>query len=932
MTSPRSMAVLVFTAFASLTLATPALAERHLQLSVHCPDEDAVRRLLRLGHSGHLHHHHDAHGHLHADLVLPESVLPELVEAGLHYEVIHEDLVAHYQARLTRWDGERRAGGEVLARGSMGGYFTLEEIIGEMDALQAEFPELVEPKESMADTEQGRPIWIWKVSARAALDEDEPAILYMSLMHAREPAGMMSLFYFVDRLVRGYGTDAEATYLLDHRELWIIPVLNPDGYNYNQTSTPAGGGLWRKNRRDNGDGRFGVDLNRNFSYEWGLDDTGSSGNTRSDVYRGEAPFSEPETQALRDFCIEHEPKIAMNTHTYGDDLIFPWEHVDEPCPEAEDYRDIGRGVTRGNAYSVGTPGETIGYLANGTHDDYMHGETTEKPVVYGMTHECGDSGDGFWPATARILPIAEELEPANRWLAWASGPNPRVLTLAVDDTAGGDSDGRAEPGETVRLFLTARNRGLVPTWGLLEAQLVSDDCSAIVEDGTSSYGELEAQATWSNSLDPFLVRIPSGVVPGQRLDLSVTFVDDRGAYPPQRVGLTIGQPVVLFEDDFETGTGSWNIDGWGTEAAGAGRSGEVLSDSPNRNHGNGDDDTAEADVVLDLSGMGHAWLVFEQRFLIDNERDGGFVEVSTDGGLNWDPVAGEVSDVGTGDGVQPEDWPVYDGRLDFYETEHVDLTPFVGLSDLRFRFRFRSNGNITHDGWRIDDVRVEAFVDCPTCGCQEECDNGVDDDGDGDVDCDDADCTCIEICDDGVDNDRDGLTDCDDPDCSDDPACPEDCVNGVDDDADGDVDCDDSECADVDADGDTHLDCVDDCLVTDGTIWAPPTTVLDLRVGWDPDTRASVLSWTDETGPFGPGTGHDVHSGRLSELRDDLGLARAECRVDDLLDLTHPDVATDLMAGDGWYYLVRLDNACGVGPIADFSYGPRVLPVTACDP
>ena len=86
-----------------------------------------------------------------------------------------------------------------------------------------------------------------------------------------------------------------------------IPVINPDGYVYNELIEPDGGGMHRKNRRNtncgNGTTR-GVDLNRNFGYEWGADNIGSSSDPCSEVYRGDSAFSEPEAQAVRDFILE----------------------------------------------------------------------------------------------------------------------------------------------------------------------------------------------------------------------------------------------------------------------------------------------------------------------------------------------------------------------------------------------------------------------------------------------------------------------------------------------------------------------------------------------------------------------------------------------------------------------------------------------------
>ena len=134
-------------------------------------------------------------------------------------------------------------------------------------------------------------------------------VLYTGLTHAREPLSMMNLFYFVQLLCENYGTDPELTYLIDNREMWFIPVVNPDGYLYNESIQPNGGGMHRKNRRDTNcvDGtNRGVDLNRNYGYSWGANNTGSSPDPCSTTYRGTEEFSEPETAAVRDFVEDRE--------------------------------------------------------------------------------------------------------------------------------------------------------------------------------------------------------------------------------------------------------------------------------------------------------------------------------------------------------------------------------------------------------------------------------------------------------------------------------------------------------------------------------------------------------------------------------------------------------------------------------------------------
>ena len=160
-----------------------------------------------------------------------------------------------------------------------------------------------------------------KISNNPDVNEDKPEILYTALHHAREPMGMMQMIYYMYYLLENYGTDPEVTYLVNNREMYFIPVVNPDGYEYNRQTDPNGGGMWKKNRRKNDDGTYGVDLNRNYGpyIYWNAPNGGSSINPATDLYRGASPFSESETSAIRDFLSKKNFKNATNNR-----ISNPW--------------------------------------------------------------------------------------------------------------------------------------------------------------------------------------------------------------------------------------------------------------------------------------------------------------------------------------------------------------------------------------------------------------------------------------------------------------------------------------------------------------------------------------------------------------------------------------------------------------------------------
>ncbi len=292
--------------------------------------------------------------------------------------------------------------------GSMGGYWTLAEIKMKLDSLVAsDTRDLVADRlDTLGTTAQGRPIWGLRLGRHMDGPDTRPAVFYSAITHAREPEGMQTLFYFVDDLLARYDTDSFARYLLDQRVIYICPLVNPDGYYYNQTISPGGGGSWRKNRRNNGTS-YGVDLNRNFGFKWGYDNLGSSPTASSDLYRGPSAFSEPETRAQRDLVNSLQPVTGLSFHSYSDLFIHPWGYATLTPPDSLAFWEWNDEATRGSPYFAGE-GPRILYVTNGDFNDWTYGDTTARPRCFSWTPEIGTETDGFWPAPSRIVPLAQE--------------------------------------------------------------------------------------------------------------------------------------------------------------------------------------------------------------------------------------------------------------------------------------------------------------------------------------------------------------------------------------------------------------------------------------------------------------------------------------------------------------------------------------------
>ncbi len=342
---------------------------------------------------------------------------------GFKYQVLINDMAAYYVSRNKDiakeskendndiLSGCKYATPQNFRLGTMGGFYTLNDLMTILDTMRLKYPNLISKKAilSFMTTAEGRKIYYVRISNSPDSLQNKPRILYTALHHAREPESLTQLIYYMWYLLENYNKKADITTLVNSCEMYFIPCVNPDGYVYNQTTNPNGGGFWRKNRRDNGDGSFGVDLNRNYGYKWGFDNSGSSSSTSSDTYRGPSAFSEPETQMLRDFCVNYQFKIAINNHTYSNVFIYPWGYDNNHLTkDSATFSQYAQTLTQCNNFQFGTPNQTVGYTANGTSDDWMYGDKTLKPKVFAMTAETGSFMDGFWPAVNHIIPLSRK--------------------------------------------------------------------------------------------------------------------------------------------------------------------------------------------------------------------------------------------------------------------------------------------------------------------------------------------------------------------------------------------------------------------------------------------------------------------------------------------------------------------------------------------
>jgi hypothetical protein len=257
------------------------------------------------------------------DVMLPTDRIGALDRTGIEYEVMIPDVQRLIDEERSRIDADGIAG-----VGFFEEYHQQDELFAFYETLEASRPDLVTSR-SIGESIEGREIRAYTISG-AEDPTTVPAIYIVAGAHAREWISPATISYLADTLVNGHGADDRVTPLVDDLAWHIVPLANPDGYQFTWDENR----LWRKTRKVNGDGSFGVDWNRNFAAGWG--GPGSSGNTGSDTYRGTAPFSEPETQAIRD-DVAANPNTAVffDVHCYSQLVLWPYGY-DSTEPDGPD--------------------------------------------------------------------------------------------------------------------------------------------------------------------------------------------------------------------------------------------------------------------------------------------------------------------------------------------------------------------------------------------------------------------------------------------------------------------------------------------------------------------------------------------------------------------------------------------------------------------
>ncbi len=481
------------------------------------------------------------------EAIVDDQELARLTALGFTVQVLQRDLSAYYAAQAARYPtaGED-AVNPPLGQGALGGHWTLQQMESILDSLHAQNPAICSAKVSIGSTIEGRSLWMVKISDNVGTDENEPEVLLEAMHHAREALSMEATVVFMDWLVTNYGTDPEATLIVDERELYFVPCMNPDGYEYNRATNPGGGGLWRKNRRNNGDGTFGVDLNRNYASGWSAPNGGSSSSTNSDTYRGTAPFSEPETAAIEAFSQTRQFVTVFSTHTYTDVLLRPWGwQLGDPANVAS-YQTLGSYYVQENGVQHGSTSALL-YIASGSAVDHHH----TVRGSFSWTAELGRSDEGgFWPVGQTIVDIATRHQPMFHKIALTAGATFAIEAVAVTEGPGANGNGTVEAGEVGNVVITVANNGLAAA--AANVTLLSNTTGVII--GTSSLG-LGSVPPLGNvpTGSPLTFAVQPGVTaPTAQLRVLVT---GDGRTTERLVDIDLFPRRLVLSDDFEQNRG-----------------------------------------------------------------------------------------------------------------------------------------------------------------------------------------------------------------------------------------------------------------------------------------------------------------------------------------------------------------------------------------
>jgi len=338
------------------------------------------------------------------DIRVTDAHISALEKLHIPYEVI----IQNVQDSIDREEQELREAD--LSASWFTAYHTYPEIVAYLQNISATYPTLAKFIPSVGKTIQGQNIVGITVTGTATTPKKK--VITVGGQHAREWIAPATVLYILEQLVTLYATDSTIKTLLNSVQITFIPSANPDGYVYTWTTQR----LWRKNRRLNSDGSYGVDINRNWNDHWGQE--GSSPVPSSETYRGTAPFSEPEPKSIADFVLANAPfSGAVDYHSYGQLIMRPYGWTTTPPPTDPLLKTIGdtwrNTILAVNGVSYTSQNAFQLYFTSGGARDWYF---TEASIPISFTIELRDTGTyGFQLPPTQIIPTGNENFAGYKW-------------------------------------------------------------------------------------------------------------------------------------------------------------------------------------------------------------------------------------------------------------------------------------------------------------------------------------------------------------------------------------------------------------------------------------------------------------------------------------------------------------------------------------
>jgi carboxypeptidase T len=629
------------------------------------------------------------------DAWLSEYEIALLKNSGVPYETLINDWDEFYNSRekmtQAEIDAQMRDAKEKdnvthSIYGTMGGFLKYTEVVAKLDSMRLEYPQFISEKFSIGNTYQSRTMWAVRVTKNPDAPTGRPEVFYNALIHAREPESMETQMYYFYWLFENYGIDPLATYILNNREIYWMPVFNADGYTYNESTNPGGGGMWRSNRHGNGNCGW-VDLNRNFGiYQyWNASNGGSSTDSCSGgqgTYRGTSPFSEIETRNYMNFVNSRNFSTAFNAHTYGNYLIKPWCWADPtPTPDDNKFNQFLSDMSKTSNYTTGPPSQTVGYNVRGGADDWCYNDSAQAGHhVFGITPETGTTG--FWPTQGEIIPLAQNMLYSNQYMSLVAGQYVNPVSLTFNQST-------YNAGESGSYKVVFKNKGLLNASNVkIILNPVSLNLTIPVQQ--YSYSSLNSFASDSSV---FNFSIGGNVLTNTALAANLKIVMDTSTVFSKQVYVLVGTGIVVATDNAEGTFGNWTTNlSWGITSSQSNSPTHSFTDSPQGQYTNNANNSMTLLNAIDVTSSAVVMLNFFHKYSVEQGYDFCNVEVSNANDTSWQTVSS------------------YTGALSGWTSQTLDLTGFTGgASQIKVRFRLSSDGFVTDDGWYVDDIKIITY-------------------------------------------------------------------------------------------------------------------------------------------------------------------------------------------------------------------------------